>query len=65
MNTQGLEVRELPPEHTAAPVVVNHAARKFEIERAYQRGAGDRFAALLVGMLVGSISGALLTWLVL
>lgn len=68
---EGIEVRELPPEHVDSmelagrnyfPQSVQHAR---EIRIAYENGAQDRFSALLGGILTGAASGAALMALLL
>jgi len=62
MEVEGIEVRELPPEgNYCIPVTANwYRQRQREIRLAYEQGAQDRFAALIVGLICGAFSGATL-----
>lgn len=55
MNTTGIEVRELPPDHHGLANADFARARKSEIDRAYQRGRGDQLLTLCYGVMFGAV----------
>lgn len=63
MNETGIEVRELPPD---GPDQIGWAAqqnyaRRSELERAFERGRGDRWVTLVCGIAIGA-AGASVWW---